>query len=262
MNFDIDKYLSGVAALDDHDIDYDSFRAQPLDEHTLRCLRYMHDVEHHTVCYLRDLLVTQAHNDPVITCFLTMWAYEEYWHGEAIGKVLTAHGERAGRERVSKVRSRVGGRFGGIGTMIASAATKHVVTVSLAWGAVNEWTTQAGYVRLAARAEHPALTALVRRIAKQEGRHIDFYVSEATERLEQSTAAQKVTRFALAHRWAPVGSSIMPTTETDHLIRHLFAGEEGLTMARRIDRRVDRLPGLAGLGLIERARRAPLMPPV
>jgi len=161
-----------------------------------------------------------------------------------------------------KVRSRVGGRFGGIGTMIASAATKHVVTVSLAWGAVNEWTTQAGYMRVAARADHPTLTALVRRIAKQEGRHIDFYVTEATARLQHSTAAQKVTRFALAHRWSPVGSGIMPKAETDHLIRHLFAGEEGLSMARRIDRRIDRLPGLCGLGLIETARRAPLMAPV
>jgi hypothetical protein len=262
MNFDIDKYMSVVAALDDRDIDYDAFRTDPLDENALRCLRYMHDVEHHTVCYLRDLLVTQAHNDPAITSFLTMWAFEEYWHGEAIGKVLSAHGERAGRERVRSMRARTAGRFGGIGTMLASAATRHVVTVSLAWGAVNEWTTQAGYVRLAARADHPVLSDLVRRIAKQEGRHIDFYVTEATARLEQSTAAQRVTRFALARRWEPVGSSVMPKSETDHLIRHLFAGAEGLEMARRIDRRIDRMPGLTGLGLIERARRVPLMAPV
>lgn len=72
-------------------------RDAPLDESTLRYLRYMHDVEHHTVCYLRDLLVTRAHHDPTITTFLTFWAYEEYWHGEAIGKVLHAHGEQAGR---------------------------------------------------------------------------------------------------------------------------------------------------------------------
>ena len=198
MNFDIDRYIGSVAALDDSDIDYDDFRRQPLPDDALRCLRYMHDVEHHTVCYLRDLLVTRAHDDPVITSFLTMWAYEEFWHGEAIGKVLRAHDEIAGRPRIDAARQRVGsGRLGTLGTMFASALTEHIVAVSLTWGAVNEWTTQAAYVRLAQRAGHPTLAELVRRIAKQEGRHIDFYASEATRRLE-NRRAQRLTRWALA----------------------------------------------------------------
>ena len=40
------------------DIDFDTFRAQPLGPDALRCLRYMHDVESHTVCYLREVLAT------------------------------------------------------------------------------------------------------------------------------------------------------------------------------------------------------------
>ena len=56
----------------------------------------MHDVEGHTVCYLRDVLVTRAHRDPDITSFLTLWNYEEFWHGDAIGQVLAAHDEAAG----------------------------------------------------------------------------------------------------------------------------------------------------------------------
>ena len=48
---------------------------------------------YHTICYLRDLLVTPAHNDPDVTAFLSCWAYEELWHGEALGEVLAAHGE-------------------------------------------------------------------------------------------------------------------------------------------------------------------------
>ena len=58
---------------------------------------YMHDIECHTICYLRDLLVTSAHRDPEITTFLTFWSFEEYWHGEAIATVLRAHGEPPGR---------------------------------------------------------------------------------------------------------------------------------------------------------------------
>src|SRR5580765_2748328 len=108
MKFDIDAYKSRTARLDDSDIDYDAFRDRPLDPATLRTLRYMHDVEHHTVCYLRDLLVTPAHRDPEMTAFLTMWTFEEFWHGEAIAAVLAAHDEAAGARRIAPLRAALG----------------------------------------------------------------------------------------------------------------------------------------------------------
>src|ERR1044071_1673190 len=103
---DVETYKAQTARLRTDDLDFDAFRTQPLTPGALRCLRYMHDVEHHTVCYLRDLLVTPAHNDPDMTTFLTFWAYEEFWHGEALGKVLAAHAEPSGRVRVAAVRAR------------------------------------------------------------------------------------------------------------------------------------------------------------
>jgi rubrerythrin len=255
MRFDIDTYKRRTAQLDDGDVDYDAFRARPLDEPTLRCLRYMHDVELHTVCYLRDLLVTRAHNDPDITTFLTFWAYEEFWHGEAIGKVLAAHGEPAGRVRVAatRARHRVVNAVAPHVSAALSAVTTHFTAVHMTWGAVNEWTTQAGYTRLAARAKHPVLSQLLERIMRQEGRHIDFYASEAARRLEASPAAQRLTRFALQRVWGPVGSGVMPRREVAHMVEHLFADPDGRAIAARIDRRIDRLPGLAGLGVVSGA---------
>ncbi|MFK7917093.1 MAG: ferritin-like domain-containing protein [Ilumatobacter sp.] len=256
MNFDIDKYLSTVAALDDSDIDYRVFEDRPLDADTLRCLQYMHDVEHHTTCYLRDLLVTSAHEDPAVTSFLAMWAYEEFWHGEAIGRVLQRHGMTSGRDRIGETRRRVGrDRLRTLGFITASSITDHIVAIAMTWGAINEWTTQAGYLRLAETAQHPELAVLLRRIARQEGRHIDFYAAQAEHRLA-STKAQRVTRFALKHKWKPVGSNVMQASETAHLVTHLFDGAEGAAMAQRIDRRIERLPGLGGLGLIEGVRRS------
>ena len=260
MNFDIDHYLRVVGALDDGGIDYGAFATDPLDEPTLRCLRYMHDVELHTTCYLRDLLVTSAHDDPEITTFLAMWAYEEYWHGEAIARVLRAHGEEAGRERVARTRRRLGRERAKTLSMLGgSVLTDHIATVSLAWGAVNEWTTQAGYLALARRAGHPVLADLVCRIAKQEGRHIDFYMSQAERRLARSAGARRITRYALARHWRPVGSGVMDAAETRHLVAHLFAGADGAAAAERIDRRIASLPGLAGLGVVDAARAAALV---
>jgi hypothetical protein len=134
---------------------------------------------------------------------------------------------------------------------LTSAITRHLGALQMTWGAVNEWTTQAGYGRLAAKADNPVLGELLRRIMRQEGRHIDFYADQARSRLADSRAAQRLTRAALRKLWAPVGSGVMPRDETRFLVGHLFSDSTGLAAAQRIDRQIDRLPGLDGLHLIE-----------
>jgi hypothetical protein len=256
MQLDLETYKRHAGRVKLDGIDFDAFRADPLDEDTLRCLRYMHDVEHHTVCYLRDLLVTPAHRDPDITAFLTMWTFEEFWHGEAIAQVLRAHDEPAGAGRIAPLRRRLGWRdrvaplLHGAGSTVVGAP---YTAVHMTWGAVNEWTTQAGYARLAARARHPVLTELLRRIMRQEGRHIDFYAHHAISRLDGDRRAQRLTRLALRRFWKPVGSDVMPETEVRFMVRHLFGGEDGRSIVGRLDRRIDRLPGLQGLGLLRTA---------
>jgi len=249
-------YASKVERLDLGGLDLREFSSAPLPSDALRCLRYMHDVEFHTVCYLRDLLVTPAHRDPAITSFLTMWNYEEYWHGEAIGRVLSAHGEEAGPARVALLRRRR--RFAEwLSPLTQSAAStiagRPFIAVHMTWGAINEWTTQAGYARLAARAGHPVLTELLRRIMRQEARHIEFYSSQARERLASSARARRLTRGALRRFWGPVGSGVMPADEVRFVCRYLFGDADGRQAAERIDRRIERLPGLEGLGLLRRA---------
>jgi hypothetical protein len=254
MSTDVDTLIRRSARLEVGDIDFSAFSSGPLDAGALRCLRYMHDVEHHTVCYLRDLLVTRAHRDPEVTAFLACWSYEEHWHGDAIAQVLDAHGE-ATRDRVAATRRRLPRRdaLRPLLFSAASACTPDVVTLHMAWGAVNELTTQCGYARLAAQARHPVLSDLLHRILKQEGRHIDFYAAQASGRLAESGSAQRVTRFALRKAWGPVGSGLMPRAEVAFLATHLFGDTAGLEAARRVDRHIDRLPGLAGLHLLEGA---------
>ena len=125
MPFNIDTYKRRSAPVALDGVDFSEFTRRPLDVATLRCISYMHDIEHHTICYLRDLLVTPAHRDHEMTTFLTMWALEEYWHGEALGSVLAAHGEASGGERVGPMRMRLRVKeslsplFFGLGSAIA-----------------------------------------------------------------------------------------------------------------------------------------------
>jgi hypothetical protein len=250
---DIDLYERQAARLDVTDVDFAAFRHDRLPAWALRCLRYMHDVEHHTVCYLRDLLVTPAHRDPRITTFLTLWSYEELWHGEAIGQVLAAHGETAGPDRVASLRRGLGRRdrlSPLVHSLGASVAGETFPAVHMAWGAVNEWTTQAGYAQLARRARHPVLSELLHRIMRQEGRHVAFYAAEAERRLAPRRRAQRACRAALRRLWRPVGAGVMPAAEVAFVTSELFGDEQGRAAAARIDRCIDRLPGLAGLALV------------
>jgi hypothetical protein len=250
--FDIEAYQRQVAPVSLDGIDFDAFRTRPLSEETLRCLRYMHDVESHTVCYLRDLLVTPSHRDPRVTAFLTMWNYEEHWHGAALARVLEAHGEPSGTDRVAPMRRRLGASDAVSPVLNAVAGAllgEAFVAVHMTWGAVNEWSTQAGYARLAELEDHPVLTELLDRIQRQEARHIAFYATEARRRLAESPRARRLVRLLLRTKWAPVGSSVMPRAETAFLLRHLVDG----ATVERLDANVHRLPGLGDLHLVRKA---------
>ena len=261
MRFDIDAYqaLSGRVTWDD--LDLSCFRERPLSAEGLRCLQYMHDIEFHTVCYLRDLLVTPAHDDHRITTFLTIWNLEELYHGEALAAVLEAHGRPAGVGRIEPLRRRLGTTRRNLHTlvsMLGSWALRDVTAIHMTWGAVNEWTTQAAYGRLSALEDHPVLSALLKRLMRQEGRHVDFYASEAERRLTGGRRARLLTRLALDRFWQPVGSGVAPPDEVGFLVRHLFGGDDGAAVTARIDRRIARLPGLDGLSVVGRARDAHL----
>lgn len=244
------------AALRWEDLDFGAFRGDPLGSDALRCLRYMHDVEYHTVCYLRDLLLTPAHADPEVTGFLSTWVYEELWHGEALAAVLDAHGQPQGATRVADLRAGLGWRDRVrplVATLGGWCSGDDLVALQMAWGALNESTTRAGYSLLARRAGHPVLSELVRRIMRQEGRHLDFYTRQASRRLAARRRARQLTRLALSMLWRPVGSGLLPAAESDFLLRYLMDGPGGGEEVARLDRRLDRLPGLAGLGLVRKA---------
>ena len=256
MTVDIDAFKARSRPVSLDGIDLDDFRRRPLDPDSLRCLQYMHDVEYHTVCYLRDMLVTPAHRDPEVTTFLTLWNVEEYFHGEAISAVLAVHGRAGGADRVRRTRDALGwkNRFAPVGHAMASAlAGVSYTAVHMAWGAINEWTAQAGYARLSALADHPTLTEILQQLMRQEGRHADFYARQATARLATDWRARWLTRTTLQRWWAPVGSTLMPRGEVAFMAGHLFGGPDGRAMTERIDRRLDRLPGQAGLRLVTTA---------
>ena len=199
MAFDIDKYTANSTAVGWDDLDFDEFDRNPLPASTLRTLRYMCDVEYHTVCYLRDLLTTPSHKEPEIGAFMTMWNREEFWHGEALAAVLGKHGMTVDFDELKATRLKLGwkDRLDPIKqSLLGGLVGLDFVAVHMAWGAANEWSANAAYLRLAKQEGHPVLAELLKRIAAQETKHVAFYASQARDRLgeEQEGAGHRAVR--------------------------------------------------------------------
>jgi rubrerythrin len=262
-DFDLDRYLRASNRVDLSTVEWGRIREHPVTIEEARCLAYMMDIETHTVVFLRDLLATRASFDPEVTAFLSCWVYEELWHGEAFSRFLGEAGYRippafevvSGDDpfptRVDRnqwVRQKFGtkGYLSHVGTLLGSALFRDFVAVHMTWGAVNELGTLTGYHRIIARTEHPVLIQLLQAIIKDERRHFAFYRAQARMRLARSRQARTITRWALEHLWAPVGTGVRPQDETDFVIHYLFGDADGAVAVKEMEDTLGELPGLEG----------------
>jgi rubrerythrin len=268
--FDLDRYLRASKRVDLSGVAWDRVAAHPLSAAEARILTYMMDIESHTVVFLRDVLATRSALDPEITAFLSCWVYEELWHGEAFSRFLGEAGwslppdrERVGADsaypsrvaRNSWIRRAVGGKgsLAHVATMAASLGVRDFPAVHMTWGAVNELSTLTAYHRVIATTRHPVLVDVLTRIIKDERRHFAFYRAQARRRLASSRTARRVTRWTLEHLWAPVGTGVRPQAETDFAVATVFGPAEAREAVAAMDRTIEALPGLEGLGLYRRA---------
>lgn len=256
MAFDIDPGVHGFTRVAYEDLDYDAFTRRPLRNPTLRSLRYMFDVERHTICYLRDLLITPTHKDATATAFLTRWTYENFWHSEGVASILRAHGITIDNALISRMRSSLGWRDSMAPvyrSVLANVIGDDITAVHMTWGAINEWSTQVAYDRILELDDHPVLATLLGRVREQRTQHSAFYEDQAESRLARSAQARRIARLALRTLWGPLGSSIHPRQETALVFGYLLGGETGNGRIAQIDRRVAALPGMAGLTVLRTA---------
>ena len=245
--------LSGAVTLDD--LDWEAARRIGISAGEARMLRYMSDTESHTILYMRDLLAGYSTRDPEITAFLSVWVYEEFWHGRAIDRFLSAVGYPPPPDHVSKVT--VGATLkeiaeGMIGQVLAYSTPKFIAT-HMTWGAINELTAAAAYLALARATANPVLAALCQRLAKQERKHFSFYYHQAERRLRHDVIAQKLCRVALKLFWDIVGSGVGERRSLEYLAGNLFTDETNCRVLIDADETIARLPGLSSFAMVRPA---------
>jgi len=248
--FDLDAYVGRSRALDLSAFAWDDVPRYPVPAAAVRTLRYMQDIESHTIIYLRALLATRAVDDPEVATFLACWLYEETFHGMALARFLEAAGHPVPPRAEPRGQEPLVKRLESAATALVSRAWPDFCAVHMTWGAINELTTLTGYRRLAAVARHPVLSHLLDRIVRDESRHFFFYYRQAEIRLGRPSVA-RVARLLVDRFWAPVGSGVQPREELCFLGAYLFAGDEGRAAARKVDDTIRRLPGFATVQLLE-----------
>jgi len=248
--FDLDSYVGRSRAVDLAAIDWAQVPRHPVPPEAVRTLRYMQDIESHTIIYLRALLATRAIDDPDVATFLACWVYEETFHGLALARFLEAAGSPVGERPVPRGQEPLAKRIEAAVTAMVSKAWPDFCAVHMTWGAINELTTLTGYRRLAALTDHPVLTDLLERIVLDESRHFFFYYRQAEIRMQRRAVA-RIARLLVDRFWVPVGSGVQPEAELRFLATYLFAGPEGRAAARKVDDTIRRLPGFETVHLLE-----------
>jgi hypothetical protein len=247
---DLEAYVARSGGVDLSAFAWSDVPRYPVSPETIRTLRYMEDIESHTIIYLRELLATRAVDEPDVATFLACWLYEETLHGLALARFLDAAGHPVGARARPRGQEPFVKRLEAAGVAFLSRVWPDFCALHMAWGAINEITALTGYRRLAKLAGHPVLTQLLDRIALDESRHFFFYYRQAEERLRRPGAA-RVARFVVDRFWAPVGSGEQAKDELRFLAGYLFGGQEGRAAARKIDETIRRLPGFESVRLVE-----------
>src|SRR5437867_5240980 len=148
----VESYAGRSAAVDTSGVAWDQVSRHPLPADAVRALRYMQDIESHTIVYVREMLATRAIDDPEVAAFLACWFYEETFHGRALARFL----EAAGHPVTPRPRSRESFLqwAEARATAVVARLWPDFVGVHMAWGAIHELTTLIGSPRLPDVAGH------------------------------------------------------------------------------------------------------------
>ena len=261
----IQKHAALSAKIDITDLDWEEARRVGLTPAEANILTYFADIEGQTVFYLSELLKLKSAHDPDSLAFATIWNYEEYFHSQAIMKLLDVCGYGLETDRLSTVRTSAKLQAkveDAVQVVLAKLFPKSFHALWMAWGASQELLTLRGYEQIIRSTQNPVLRILCQRIAKQERRHFAWYFNTAKKLLAKSKFSRRFVRFIFDKFWTPVGGGVKSAAEIADMVSDLFPGTTLAEVSANIDHKLGALPGMQGFDVMTRyaAGIAPRLP--
>ncbi|RFA08023.1 hypothetical protein B7R54_01410 [Subtercola boreus] len=260
-DFDIREYTRTAAGSHEATLPLAAFAEHPLTEQTLQTLSYLRDLEDFTMHHMRDVLVTPSHKDARLTAFLATWAFEKFWIADAFDRIIAVHQDftpatHRARSGVVRFAREAIDRVSPIVTAIRSNLIgEDIIAGHVTRGYIDELVSRVAYSQLAKNDPNEALAEVLTGFQALRDRHLQFFEGETVRRLEESVSARKLTRSSLRRSWVPTGTHEQPIQETRLMMKYVFSDAEGRAGVSTVDRGIDALPGLRGLGLLARATR-------
>ena len=236
------------APLDPASYDWARAAEVPLRPDEIEWLTFATQVEWGTEHYFAVLDIS---DDPLVHRFLRIWLEQEVVHADLLRRFLAAHGAQVGpvhtawRKRAARWRGKQ------INRIARRIVGDDFFAVHMAWGSVNELSTQRFYGVLRSGTKNPLLREILRDVMAQEAMHYAFYRNVAIRRLTGNQRAQRIVRWALARLWSPVGVGLRSRRDADRIIAEVLGPHPDVAV--QMDAQIDRMPGLSGLGLASRS---------
>lgn len=172
---------------------------------------YMRDVERLTELYMAELMRTPSGRDKHIRRFMERWGAEELDHGHLLQRFLAEAGvpvdsryfERLIANIPLSYKAKIAARTG-----VSNILGTQFLPIHMAWAAMHEFLTLAGYRRLEKLAGHPVLTQILRMIIREEAEHALFYRDMAEVKLRDHRGMQKATVRLMERTYQSVGANI------------------------------------------------------
>jgi hypothetical protein len=199
--------------------------------------------------WLARVLVTATHKNARMTAFLSAWAYERHWLGDALAALAGAETRPTATRR--GLLRKLDSRFGPLWAAIWANLHGHSLTgVQMTELLIDSWLLDMYLVRTQ-ELVGATVAADLGRVRSGLARQRVFFQEVALEHLESSPHARTLTRRRLKRRAWPIGAETEPGRRTQGMRQRLFG--LNLSWAAELDQRVDALPGLRGLRLGARA---------
>lgn len=212
------------------------------------------EIESDSVCVRRKLSATGADFTAELREFIIIWLAEEAEHGRAIDTVARKYGVTALPTATKRSNHRSIRTFFTWPALYGARALPGVCAAYTALGAMQELVALKTYEKIAELTPAP-VSDLLRDIARQEARHMKFYRGCAEVFLGESRKAQITTRRLLSQLWQPPGTDLLGRGTYEEIFAPVLTQVDFRKELLKVDKMLDRLPGLANMSIMERYLR-------